>query len=90
MLEPSKFLQYDKRDRTTTEEAHGRDSNSVFFTTNEGSNPTDCEGKMASYVSSRKDVIKRDKRFIQSLKQLVDDDGFGSSSLFQKDIGSPQ
>ncbi|KAJ8425554.1 LOW QUALITY PROTEIN: hypothetical protein Cgig2_027530 [Carnegiea gigantea] len=64
VLEPSKFLQYDKKDRTTTEEAHGRDSFS-------GSNPTDCEGKMASYISSRKDVIKRAKRFIESLKQLA-------------------
>lgn len=49
------------------------------------STSTNCESKMASYISSRKEVIKRAKGLTQSLNQLVNIDSLGSSSLFQKD-----
>ena len=59
---------------------------SELSTYNAGSTSTSThyESKMASYISSRKEVIKRARGLTQSLNQLVNDDSFGSSSLFQQ------
>ena len=58
---------------------------SALSARNEGSTSTHYERKMASYISSRKDVIKRAKGLTLPLKQLLNDGSFGSPSLFHED-----
>ena len=58
---------------------------SALSARNEGSTSTHCESKMASYISSRKELIKRAKGLTLFLKQLLNNDSFGTSSLFHKE-----